>query len=141
MGELEQIALIKQAQLQRGGSASAAIRSPSASVLDQVVAAGSTQDANALESFQRAPNFRNGWDLAFRSGQFLEGILANRWFLLSDKRAFRRAPAMVMTTMVIIIPQLQPPLAARGSPTIDEVSPGDHAADARQGGCWHLGAS
>ena len=34
-----------------------------------------------------------------------------------------------------------PPLAAKGSPTIDEVSSGDHAADSRQGGCWHLGAS
>jgi hypothetical protein len=40
---------------------------------------------------------------------------------------------MVMTSMVIIIPQLQPPLAARGSPTIDQVSPGDHAADAQRG--------
>jgi hypothetical protein len=57
------------------------------------------------------------------------------------KRAFRGAPAMVMTTLVIIIPQLPPPLAAWGSPMIDEVSPGDHAADGRQGGCWHLGAS
>src|ERR1700731_4236991 len=54
-------------------------------ILDQVVAAGSTQDANALESLQRGPNFRNGRDLAFRSGQFLEGILANRWLLLSDQ--------------------------------------------------------
>jgi GNAT superfamily N-acetyltransferase len=29
----------------------------------KVVAAGSTQDANALESLQRGPNFRNGRDL------------------------------------------------------------------------------
>jgi len=48
---------------------------------------------------------------------------------------------MVVTTMVIIIPPQLPPLAASASPTIDEVSPGDHAADARQGGCWHLGVS
>jgi len=54
-------------------------------ILDQVVSASSTQDANALESLQRGPNLRNGRDLAFRSGQFLEGILTNRWLLLSDQ--------------------------------------------------------
>jgi hypothetical protein len=58
------------------------------------------------------------------------------------KRAFRKALAMVMTTMVIIIPQLTAAaVGSRGSPTIDEVSPGDHPADARQEECWHLGAS
>ena len=61
-------------------------------ILDQVVSAGSTQDANALESLQRGPNLRNGRDLAFRSGQFLEGILTNRWLF------WRSRPSCVSRT-------------------------------------------
>jgi hypothetical protein len=48
---------------------------------------------------------------------------------------------MNVDQLVIIIPQLPPPLAARGSPTIDEVSPGDRAADAGREGVGTLGAS
>jgi hypothetical protein len=45
---------------------------------------------------------------------------------------------MVMTTMVIII--LPPPSQSAPRGSLDEVFPGEHAADARQEACWRMGA-